>query len=121
MLAHRVSHEITNGPLPANVLVLHRCDNPPCVNPGHLFAGTNADNVADCIAKGRRHKTAGSLNGRAKLTPDQVQEIRTLYDPKAGQTILTLAGRFGVGKSQIYNIVRGREWNEFPSTSVKEA
>lgn len=52
--AHRIAWEITNGPIPAGLLVCHHCDNPPCVNPEHLFTGTASDNAHDCIAKGRR-------------------------------------------------------------------
>lgn len=55
LVAHRVSWEVIFGPVPDGMLVLHRCDNPPCVRPDHLFIGTHMDNIQDCIAKGRRH------------------------------------------------------------------
>ena len=70
--AHRISWEIHNGRIPKGLHVLHRCDNPPCVNPSHLFLGTNADNVADMNAKGRQRPGLPR-----KLTPDQVREIRS--------------------------------------------
>jgi hypothetical protein len=60
MDAHRVSWELHNGPIPDGFLVLHRCDNPPCVRPEHLFLGTHADNAADKIAKGRARYVRGA-------------------------------------------------------------
>ena len=62
ILAHRYAWEITNGAIPDGLLVCHSCDNPPCVNPDHLFLGTHTDNLNDCISKGRF--TAGKAAGR---------------------------------------------------------
>lgn len=118
MLAHRVAYEISNGKIPPGVLVCHKCDNPYCVNPKHLFAGSNADNVADCISKGRKPSQPGATNPNAKLSSDQINEIRKLYVD--GCKIIPLAKQFGVSKSQIWNIVSGREWNEMPSRAGEQ-
>jgi len=76
LLAHRVSYQINRGPIPADLLVCHRCDAPRCVNPRHLFIGTQKDNLADRKAKGRFHPVKGERHGRSKLTEQQVLEIR---------------------------------------------
>ena len=70
--AHRVAWELAHGPVPAGMLVLHRCDNPPCCNPDHLWLGTNVENIADRHAKGRtRHNPNAGNNGRcAERTKD---------------------------------------------------
>src|ERR1700686_3375768 len=77
--AHRFSWEIHNGPIPAGLYVLHRCDVRHCVNPSHLFLGTKADNNADKCAKGRQARQLGQTNGAAKLNPLQVIGIPALY------------------------------------------
>lgn len=113
-LAHRVAYEMTNGPIPAGKLLRHRCDTPSCVRPDHMTPGSDKENMQDQIQRGRRASKKGSQNGRAKLTREQVVEIRRRY--VRGQTrIVDLAAEFGVGKSQIWNIVSGREWNEYPN------
>lgn len=112
-LAHRTAWRLTQGTIPDGILICHRCDNPPCVRPKHLFAGTNTDNVADQMAKGRRHDTRGTKNGRAKLNGDQIAEIRSRYQ-QPGVRILDLAAEFGVSKSQIWNIVSKSQWSEYP-------
>lgn len=105
--AHRVSWELHNGPIPDGLWVLHRCDNPPCVRPDHLFLGTNADNVADMIAKGRvRH--AGECNGRARLTADKVREIRVRL--ARGERKVDIAPDYGVRPSAISSVATGRTW-----------
>lgn len=103
--AQRVAWMLTCGPIPDGLHVLHRCDNPPCVNPDHLFLGTNADNVADKVAKGRSHapqpKKRGEGHPQAKLTLEQVQVIR-------GST--EMANRYGVCPATICNIRKGKIW-----------
>ncbi len=112
-LAHRVAYKLVYGAIPEGALLRHRCDNPSCVRPDHLLPGDNLSNMQDSVERGRRASRKGTLNGRAKLTGDQVQEIRRLY-AAGNTTILVLAARFGMGKSQIYNIVSGAQWNEVP-------
>jgi hypothetical protein len=76
--AHRLSYEISVGPIPEGMCVLHKCDNPPCVNPDHLFLGTQKENMQDCVNK-KRHfstQTKGSRHPNGKLTDDEVREIR---------------------------------------------
>lgn len=112
LYAHRVAWELTHGPIPDGQLALHRCDNPPCCNPRHLFLGTSRDNTADMDQKGRRvaPHLHGSANGRAVLTPDTAAEIRRLHAQGVGYW--RLARMFGVGRSTIARVVRGEAWTE---------
>ena len=110
--AHRVSWELANGPIPHHdsshgMCVLHRCDNPPCVNPAHLFLGTNADNLADMVAKGR--SAAGEAIVQSKLTEAQVREIRRL-GRKGGITNVQIAKRFGITRANVGQIINGITW-----------
>lgn len=98
--AHRRSYELTHGAIPKGLWVLHRCDNPPCCNPSHLFLGTNADNVADRQAKGRTRTKAGPRpEYRRKVTPEIAQEIRKLASD--GVPTAALARRFKLSKQTI--------------------
>lgn len=105
--AHRLAYERFKGEIPPGKVVMHSCDNPPCVNPDHLFVGTPADNKSDSVNKGRHAFRA--RNGRAKLTEEQVAEIRTLAVPYK-VTYRMLAKRFGVGIPEINDIVNYRKW-----------
>ncbi len=102
--AHRVAWILANGPIPEGLCVLHRCDNRPGCNPGHLFLGTRADNSADMVAKGRQWKHGGLGNPAAKLTADQVREIRERA--RQGEPLLALARQFGVHASGVSRLVR---------------
>ena len=101
--AHRVSWEMANGPIPAGMLVCHRCDNPPCVRPDHLFIGTVLDNNRDAIGKGRKRYAIGERHGQAKLNPEAVQEIRRLKT--SGATYSQLSNQFGVHRMTVCEVV----------------
>ena len=105
--AHRRSYQMEYGVLPADALVCHRCDNPSCVNPDHLFLGTHADNHADRGVKGRT--ASGERNGFHRLTADEVADIRARY-AAGGVTQVTLAKTFGVCSATISNITSRRYW-----------
>ncbi len=107
--AHRLSWEIHNGTIPPGkgyhgTCVLHRCDNPPCVNPEHLFLGSNADNNADKIAKGRGRCLRGAAHGRAKLTDAEVARIRGLNGTLTHREI---SKQFGVSHGHVSNLISG--------------
>lgn len=101
MLAHRFSYQHYVGPIPDGLNVLHRCDNPPCVNPRHLFLGTQADNVADAMEKGRWGHDAPRTDRliRGKLSMEQRAEIRRLYAD--GYATRRIADMFGVREQTI--------------------
>jgi Autographiviridae endonuclease len=103
--AHRVVWTEVRGPIPPGLEVCHRCDNGPCVNPGHLFLGTHAENMADMRAKGRHRPQPGELNGRAKLTADQARQIRSSSEPTR-----TLVRRYGITRTVVQRIRNGRLW-----------
>ena len=107
VLAHRASWKIHFGELPNNVGVLHRCDNPRCVNPSHLFLGTQKVNMLDCKAKGRT--TLGERNRHAKLTNENILEIRSMAD--AGMLQTEIARLFNISASTISMIVNKKHWS----------
>ena len=101
---HRVAWIEANGEIPAGQLVLHRCDNPPCVNPDHLFLGTHADNTRDKCAKGRQARMRNERAGMAKLTDAQVAEIRRRR--AAGDTCKSIARDYGVHPAHVSRVAR---------------
>jgi hypothetical protein len=110
---HRVAWSITRGKLiPSDMCVCHKCDNPICVNPEHLFLGTRSDNMRDMVSKGRHGgpppSAPGSSNPAAKLTENDIDEIRLRLN--SGETQRKIANSFGVSQSQISNIKRGLRW-----------
>ena len=113
---HRLAWEIWRGPIPDGMWVLHRCDNPPCFRPDHLFLGSHADNMADMTAK-RRHRTQvrpesiarGERHGSAKLSEEEVRAIRALH--AEGRTAAAIADQYGLSASTIGAIVRREGWS----------
>jgi HNH endonuclease len=103
---HRWFYENKYGPIPEGLLVCHKCDNPPCVNPDHLFLGTSQDNQTDMVNKGR--STKGIKNPRAKLNPKKILIIKKLATQEKG-TIL--AKRFGVSTTCISKIIHNKRWS----------
>jgi hypothetical protein len=104
--AHRYSYELHNAPL-GKLHALHSCDNPACVNPDHLRAGTHQDNMRDAKDRDRFAKLAGQDHPCAKLTAEQVQEIRSGDKNINGAAV---ARAYGVSKSTIYAIRNGSNW-----------
>ncbi len=107
-LAPRVAWELANGPIPNGLWVLHRCDNPACVNPEHLFLGTATDNVRDMIGKGRNPPRHGEHGGRTILTTEQVIEIRNM--PRQVDCQRYLATLYGVAVETIQSVQYRRNW-----------
>lgn len=123
--SHRMAWELTHGEIPEGMFVCHRCDNPPCCNPAHLFLGTPQENVLDRLSKGRcnyatgaRHGTAtrpervarGERSGGAKLKDWQIPYIRTLLAAGVFQIHVALA--YGVTDPTISNIATGTTWRD---------
>lgn len=105
--ANRVALELTLGrPLAPGMKSLHSCDNPPCCNPAHLQEGTQAENIRQREERGRRNVT-GARNPRAKLTVEDVREIRSLADRFSRRE---LAARFGVSGPSVSYIINGKTW-----------
>jgi hypothetical protein len=103
--AHRVAWLITNGPIRDGLCVLHKCDNRECVRPDHLFLGTNADNTADMMAKGRGKALTGERHPRAKLSWEKVCHIRCDDRP-----LSQIARDYAVNQKTIRQIKAGRTW-----------
>lgn len=105
--AHRVSYEVFIGPIPDGVKVCHTCDNPPCVNPRHLFLGTQGDNMADKVSKGRAR--GGSMPGEthpgAHLSDADRQRVRSLAGVLSQRELARL---FGVHQATIHRIISGK-------------
>lgn len=104
--AHQVMYELIHGPIPSNHVVMHRCDNRPCINPAHLTSGTHDANMRDMVEKGRSAR--GGRSGSAKLSAEDVINIR--HAREAGEPLATIAKRFGVGVANVGHICSRRNW-----------
>jgi hypothetical protein len=109
--AHRISWEIHNGSIPEGFCVLHKCDNPPCVNPDHLWLGTKKDNTSDMYKKGRNRGNfrEGECKAKRKLTEDQVRNIKRRLTGRRGE-ISSLAREHGVTIGAVWLIAKGKNW-----------
>lgn len=106
-LAHRGAWRLMKGPIPKGLFVLHRCDNPACVNPTHLFLGTQADNISDMWGKGRARPKAqhGEDHGNSKLTADLIRDIRA-----SKESGVELARRLSLSPTTICDVRKRRSW-----------
>ena len=108
--AHRLGWELIYGPIPKKILVCHSCDNPPCCNPEHLFLGTQLENMQDAVKKGRlKGNTAGVRNHWAKLTEEDVLEIRRLYQ-SGNYSCSQLEQLFNMSSASICRIYNYKTW-----------
>jgi hypothetical protein len=127
MKSHRISYGVKHGAMPSSALcVCHSCDNPPCVNPSHLFLGTHAENSRDMVNKGRTNTPTGARHWSkksphllariargpghpmVKITEDQVRSIRARC--AAGETTYAVADSMGISQSQVWKITRRIRW-----------
>lgn len=108
ILVHRLTFALYVGPI-NGLQILHKCDNPSCCRPGHLFAGTASSNMQDMWNKNRHARPVGRKNNHAKLTDADVIEIRSRY-AQSGVMQEDLAKEFGVSQSSIGNVVLRKTW-----------
>ena len=113
VFANRVAWVLTHGPIPDGLDVLHRCDNPPCCNPSHLFLGTHTDNMRDMIRKGRHVALRGEAHWAARITAGDALAIRASNKPHA-----TLAARYGISKHTVHTIRSNRSWTHLAQTAI---
>lgn len=114
--AHRLSYHWFVGELTPDVVVRHKCDNPACVNPAHLQAGSHRDNVYDTIARGRKVQVRGERVGTAKLATDDVIEIRRLVASRA-LSRRAIGRLFGISHTQVSYIADRKSWRHLVGQS----
>ena len=108
--AHRVSYQLAYGDFDKTLQVLHKCDNPCCVNPEHLFLGTGTDNMQDMFSKGREADRSGEANGNKRVNEVAVRIIR--YMSFIGKSHRVIARAYGIGQTTVSDIVNRRTWGE---------
>ena len=109
--AHRLSYALHNSDLPPDAFICHHCDNPPCVNPAHIYAGTPADNVRDMVSRGRNVAHGGELCGKSRLTTATVQSVRADYATGTFRQV-DLRDKYGISQPHISSIVRREVWKD---------
>lgn len=113
IMAHRCSWMMMNGPIPKGMCVCHRCDNPKCVRPDHLFLGTQIDNIRDMHSKNRQRGPRGEKAALAVLTAELVTQIRTEYTA-GGCTYRGLAAKYKVSGGTVNHLINRRTWKHIP-------
>lgn len=109
---HRAVYQRHHGEIPSNIVVCHKCDNPACINPDHLFAGKQAENIADMDSKGRRITLRGSTRPLAKLREENIPHIRSRLSD--GESCASIARDYGVSEGLIRHVKKGRNWSHVP-------
>jgi len=113
-LAHRISWRLYEGNIPDEKYVLHKCHNEKCVNPDHLYIGTQKDNVEDAVNQGnfedrKNGDVSGEINGQSKLSADDVRQIRRKYE-ETEKTYYDLSNEYGISFGCVGKIVRRERW-----------
>jgi hypothetical protein len=120
--AHRISYAIEQGVIPAGIVICHACDNPVCINPNHLTAGTQKANLLDSQRKRRSVRfPAGEANPAATLTDQEIEQIRLIYFSGIKITQRELGRQFGVGQPAISRIVRGTDGNRYSGSRTNSS
>lgn|SRR3990167_3823034 len=114
LLTHRVSWILLRGDIPEGLEVLHQCDIRACVNPDHLFLGTQLDNMRDCASK-KRLNNSGENNPRHILTEEMVLRLREEFD--RGISVKDLSERYGIAKHNLWALRSGKTWKCIPTTA----
>jgi hypothetical protein len=116
VMAHRFMYAKYHGPIPGGVEVCHKCDNPWCINPDHLFIGTHSENMQDMVRKGRGNNALGEHHGNSKLTEVAVADILS-----SSKSQNELAKKYGVTSGAIYHVRHGLNWSWLPREKARKA